>query len=257
MTAQTRTTNKAAFQQGDKPQGTDYVDLIDSFVALQDTTAQSLLSDLSVVTLIASTEVSSPSGRFGALRVSASSRFDDAVTIGGAQTVSGAATFAGAIAVSGSSSFAGQHHVSGSTQFFGPVRGGASSFLTHTQIVTVASENSGGNPVTINLGGNADLIEFYVDTVIPPAAGALATAANLEIGVSGSNAYFAAVPCSATGTRRLGSSFVTGTIKRWTGYRSGSPDASGTIRAHLTVQSLATALTVGEVLLRVLWVRRD
>lgn len=44
MTAQTRTVNKNRFEQGDTPQGSDFVDLIDSFVALSDTTAQTIVS---------------------------------------------------------------------------------------------------------------------------------------------------------------------------------------------------------------------
>lgn len=44
MTAQNRTTNKAKFENGDKPQGSDYVDLIDSFLSLADSSAQSVAS---------------------------------------------------------------------------------------------------------------------------------------------------------------------------------------------------------------------
>ena len=57
MTAQTTTVNKAAFEQGDKPQGSDYANLIDSFVALADTTAQSMSSDLTLPNLNANTKV--------------------------------------------------------------------------------------------------------------------------------------------------------------------------------------------------------
>lgn len=48
MTAQNRTTNKSAFEQSDVPVGTDYADLIDSFVSIVDTTAQSIASDLTI-----------------------------------------------------------------------------------------------------------------------------------------------------------------------------------------------------------------
>lgn len=51
MAAQDRATLKSAFEQGDRPQGSDFSDLIDSFVSLVDTTAQSVLSDLSVPNL--------------------------------------------------------------------------------------------------------------------------------------------------------------------------------------------------------------
>ena len=70
MTVQTRTVNKARFEDGDKPTGSQYSDLIDSFVAIADTTAQSLSSDLSAIKLIGTTEVSSP--QVNATEVSAS-----------------------------------------------------------------------------------------------------------------------------------------------------------------------------------------
>jgi hypothetical protein len=57
MTAQTRTVNKGRFENGDRPSGSDFGDLIDSFVAISDSTAQTLTSNLNVPTLIA-TEVS-------------------------------------------------------------------------------------------------------------------------------------------------------------------------------------------------------
>lgn len=55
MTSQTRAVNKAKFEQGDRPQGSDYVDLIDSFLSLADSTAQQMTSDLQVPTLSATT----------------------------------------------------------------------------------------------------------------------------------------------------------------------------------------------------------
>ena len=48
MTQQTRATLKGVFEQGDVPQGSDYEDLIDSFVSLADTTAQTVTSDLTI-----------------------------------------------------------------------------------------------------------------------------------------------------------------------------------------------------------------
>ena len=70
MTAQDRNTNKALFEDGDKPDGTAYSDLIDSFISVADTTAQSMSSNLTVPKLIASSEVSSP--QVNATEVSAS-----------------------------------------------------------------------------------------------------------------------------------------------------------------------------------------
>ena len=70
MTAQTRVTNKGRFEDGDRPPGSDYSDLIASFVSIADSTVQSLTSDFSVPKLIATTEVSSP--QVNATEVSAS-----------------------------------------------------------------------------------------------------------------------------------------------------------------------------------------
>lgn len=53
MTAQTRAVNKARFEQGDKPQGSDYEDLIDSVVMLAETTVQAMSGPLTVTTLTA------------------------------------------------------------------------------------------------------------------------------------------------------------------------------------------------------------
>lgn len=51
MTAQTRSDNKANFEQGDVLTGSNFADLIDSFVSIVDTTAQSMSSDLIVPNL--------------------------------------------------------------------------------------------------------------------------------------------------------------------------------------------------------------
>ena len=45
MVAKNRADNKALFENGDKPQGSDFSNLIDSYVSLADTTAQSVTSD--------------------------------------------------------------------------------------------------------------------------------------------------------------------------------------------------------------------
>ena len=46
MTAKDRPANKAAFENGDKPQGSDFENLIDSYVSNADSTAQSMVSKL-------------------------------------------------------------------------------------------------------------------------------------------------------------------------------------------------------------------
>lgn len=44
MTSQTRTVNKGRYESGDTPGTTEYIDLIDSFLALADSTAQTVTS---------------------------------------------------------------------------------------------------------------------------------------------------------------------------------------------------------------------
>mgnify|MGYP003144544205 CR=1 FL=1 len=60
MTSQTRTVLKALFEDGDTPAGSSFADWIDSMVAIADSTAQAMTSDLIVPTLNATTEVSAP-----------------------------------------------------------------------------------------------------------------------------------------------------------------------------------------------------
>ena len=63
MTSKSSSALKGKFEQGDKPQGTDYADLIDSFVNKTDTSAQTMLSHLNgpsatITTVSADTVVS-------------------------------------------------------------------------------------------------------------------------------------------------------------------------------------------------------
>lgn len=71
MTQQTRAVNKARFEQGDTPQGTDYVDLIDSYLSLADTTAQAMSSPLAVTGALGATTVSAATVSANAVNASA------------------------------------------------------------------------------------------------------------------------------------------------------------------------------------------
>ena len=55
MTAKSRTALKQQFATGDVPTGTDFVDLIDSFVSMVDTTAQAITSEVVLGAVSAST----------------------------------------------------------------------------------------------------------------------------------------------------------------------------------------------------------
>lgn len=141
MTAQSRTNLQARFENGDTPQGTDYTDLIDSFVSLVDTTAQTLSSNLIVPTLIA-TEVSAQTLSVQTFTtdfvVASAATFTrvDATTVSGA-TVNGAtmnATNIGATAVSAAN--------------FNVV-----SSLTLGVATTVAASAGGGGAVPVSADG--------------------------------------------------------------------------------------------------------
>lgn len=81
MTAKTRSAIKLLFEQGDKPQGSDYEDLIDSYLSVADTTAQSLSSPLTVTgALGASTTVSANSIEASAATITTYSGTDMTLT---------------------------------------------------------------------------------------------------------------------------------------------------------------------------------
>jgi hypothetical protein len=66
MSAKNRATNKSVFETGDKPTGSDYANLIDSFLSLVDTTAQSVTSDL-VVPVLQATSINARYGTFSSV----------------------------------------------------------------------------------------------------------------------------------------------------------------------------------------------
>ena len=55
MTAKSRANLKAAFETGDKPDGDDFADLIDSFFSLTDTSGQSVAGAMSVQSIVVNT----------------------------------------------------------------------------------------------------------------------------------------------------------------------------------------------------------
>jgi len=60
VTQQTRSINKSRFEDGDSLSGSNFADLVDSYLSLADTTAQVITSDVQTPRLIATTEVSTP-----------------------------------------------------------------------------------------------------------------------------------------------------------------------------------------------------
>lgn len=78
MTAQSRATLKANFEDGDTPTGSNYADLIDSFVSLTDASAQTLSGPLVVSEAVISRTSGADANFTGA--VSAASVFADSLT---------------------------------------------------------------------------------------------------------------------------------------------------------------------------------
>ena len=168
--------------------------------------------------------------------------------------VSGTANFTGDLAIPG------RIQASTTAVFSGVIRAGgptAPGYVVLTQTMTVNAVNSAGNASVLTIPPNSDLIEIYVDTVESWNAGSLGTAGTIEVGVSGSTQYFAVIPVSATGTRTLGSTFKTTTIKRWRNFSALSGDATGNIRAFVTAATQqATAMTIGETVLTVVYAQK-
>ncbi len=136
MTQQTRATNTSRFEEGDIPHGTDFADLIDSFVALADTTAQVVASDLKANNFITTGEVSANNANIGNAQI----------TVLQADTLSAGTMTAGSLAltnitaanvrttqlfVASSARVAGNMKVVASAAFSGPV--------AHTGVTTFTS----------------------------------------------------------------------------------------------------------------------
>lgn len=69
MTAQLRTTLKGRFENGDTPQGSDYVDLFDSFLSLIDTSTQTIVSPVVINNTLGVTDLSAQTMETSALTV--------------------------------------------------------------------------------------------------------------------------------------------------------------------------------------------
>ncbi len=184
MASQDRVTNKARFEDGDKPTGSNYADLIDSFISLADTTAQVAASDIQTPRLIATTEVSSP--QVNATEVSASV---GSFTILGAGTVSANTIRATDISAS-SMTLAGTFVVSGASTLHGRVQVGDAA--TRGDIVLVQQQRLSASTTKVTaavLPDGADVldIKFFVET--PFASGA--TQIDVLVGTSTHDTRFA------------------------------------------------------------------
>lgn len=149
MTAQTRAALKLKFEQGDRPQGSDYEDLIDSFLNTQDTTAQSINSTL-VVPKLGATTVTANMVSAQSIAVSGALVTDLQAINAGLSTVSagtlnvkGNATVSGALAVSGDVSVSGAVTIGGALNAGGALtvvgKLSASNYIAFSIDTTVAA----------------------------------------------------------------------------------------------------------------------
>lgn len=139
------------------------------------------------------------------------------------------------------------------TTFTGPVKSKALDTDSRTgdvylvQRTTVQANNSAGNPVTFSLPNPSDIVDFVMQVEIPFAAGALVTAVNTEISAAGGSTVVV-IPVSASGTYRP--ALVAGAA-------AGLRNVSTTVEAHMSVQALATALTIGQAMLNVIYIDKS
>jgi len=235
MTQQTRTTNKGRFEQGDTPQGSDYIDLIDSYVTLADTTAQTMTSDLSVPTLIA-TEVSGNRGNFGTV------------------IVSGTSTFTRGVICSASAHFSGPTVVSGTSQIYGSLRHGASGFIQLVQTATLISSHSAGAPATFSFPANSDIQAIYLDIEAPFLAGTMNTAQRIGTYIGGTGVSAASlvseIGVSASGQYNL---LRTPTVA---GNHTLLRNVALTLNVFASTKALASAATAGQGMISIMYIQR-
>lgn len=173
MTASTRATNKGRFEDGDTPQGSDYADLIDSFLSLADTTAQAVTSDIITPKIIATTEVSSP--LISTTEVSASVGSFSEMTITGVVSASSA-----------------NFHdvVTSAFQATGPIKGGtagAVGFMVLTQQSTVLATQTTNTTVAV-VPDNSDVLDIYM--FVKEAFATAAADVEVRVGVSANETMF-------------------------------------------------------------------
>ncbi len=242
MTVQTRTVNKARFEDGDKPTGSHYADLIDSFVAIADTTAQSLSSDLSAIKLIGTTEVSSP--QVNATEVSASvvnAAIVNGVTVSASSVNTNIlnATIVNTPLVSASVAninLLNVQEVSASTgKFYGRLRVGSSAAdLGDVLLCRQVAVPANNTKVSTTLPNGSDIVDITAFLQTPTSSSALSTT-HILVGTSAQDDRFLRITnATAQGYYRQSTS------ARTSGWLSVS-GANSTLIVHTTAASGAIA----------------
>lgn len=157
MSAQNRTTNKARFEDGDTATGSNFSDLIDSFVSLTDTAAQNVASDLRAANLITPGKVSAATLNLSTFQASTVSA---AHLVGANLTSQTSAQMSGTLNVVGAATFAGTANFASTVTATNLLYANTSAALclasgggTSGVVLTTA-----GNPISLNAitsaGGN-------------------------------------------------------------------------------------------------------
>ena len=247
MTAQTRTVLKALFQDGDKPDGSNYADWVDSMVSVADTTAQTMTSDLVAPKLVATTEVSAVLVRTP--KVSASAMFTNSLTV--SEMVSASAGNFGLLsASSGNFGLLYANDVSASSmQATGPIRAGtngAVGLVVMTQQTTI--KTSSGSQVVGTLPNGSDVLD--VKFFVKPAFATSQATPILKVGTSAVDTKYATFTnVTALGMHGLGVFTSAGT--NWTGITG----ADAVVVAQMTAASGALA-SAAEGVLSIMYVQK-
>ena len=158
--------------------------------------------------------------------------------------VSGTATFAGGLNV------AGNAVVSGNATFSGTIQETAGLGLaTFVREVTVAQANTAGAPATISLPTSANIVDVYLNVEIPFANAAGVTAAAVRVSADNvGNVVEFNVSASTIAYRLGGANTVTygATQVR---------QVVSTLEGHVSIQGSNTALTIGQAILGVVYIR--
>lgn len=196
MTSQVRSNLKGIFEDGDSTSGSNFSDMIDSFVAISDTTAQTMVSDLQAPKFIASTEVSSV--QVNSVEVSASVMN---ATIVNTPLVSASTATINIATI--------QNLIVSAVSAAAPIRQGGSNawgtalMVQNTTVLSSASGPTGfGGTNVIRLPANSAIIDMTL--IVQTSASGNAGGMRVKVGTSTDDSQFHNFLVSAQGIYRAG-----------------------------------------------------
>lgn len=114
------------------------------------------------------------------------------------------------------------------------------------QRTTVAANNSAGAPATMLLPSGSDVVMYLVDVEVPFSPGALATAADFSISHGASLVTNVVVSASGRYDALSEGTKTDSSLLR---------NVTSTVEAFVSTQSLASAITLGQAMLTVIYVQ--